>query len=104
MSEKDIENALVERLDKMTAILQLAFKEQLDSAREGILSDQIAAALIEMASSGWMEAGELKSAVAKLTHQSERTVSRRISTLVSQHVLKQEGTGPSVRYKSTGII
>ncbi len=95
---------IVKRLDHLIAILQLAFQDQIESARQKILADPISSAIIEKASGDWIDAGQLKSAVAAEFRQSERTVSRRIASLISQHVLEQQGLGPKTKYKATGLI
>ncbi|HZO30593.1 MAG TPA: hypothetical protein VFH48_31870 [Chloroflexota bacterium] len=103
MSDQD-RDELVARLDTIIAILQLALKDKLDTARQELLADSVAAAILEQTSADWVESGVLQSQVAAATKQSDRTVRRRIASLLSQHALVQSGTGPRVRYRSTGLI
>jgi hypothetical protein len=95
---------VLKRLDTIIAVLQLAFKDRIDVARQQIINDPIAAEILELAANGWIEAGDLKRQVALKSQQSERTVGRRIAGLVAQRVLEQTGSGPRTRYRVTGLI
>jgi hypothetical protein len=95
---------VLKRLDTLIAIMQLAFRNQLDAARQQITADPISAEILEISANDWVEAGELKRRVALGTKQSERTVARRIATLVAQRALDQSGSGSRVRYRATGLI
>lgn len=103
MSE-DVNDEVVARLDTIIAILQLALRDRLAEARQEILSDPTAAAILEQAAGDWVESGVLQSQVAAQTKQSDRTVRRRIASLLSQRALIQSGTGPKVRYRSSGLV
>jgi hypothetical protein len=96
---------VVARLDTLIAILQLVYKDELDRARREILADQVASAVMEVASAPeGVEAGQLRTRVAIETRQSERTVARRVANLVSQRALEQVGSGSKVRYRATGLL
>ena len=101
----DIEcSEVLKRLDTIVDVLQLAFKERIDVARQQIVNDPVAAEILEIASSDWVDAGEIKSRVAQATNQSVKTVERRIAALVAQRVLERTGSGPRVRYRAAGLI
>ncbi|SRR5579884_4274770 len=102
--EDDTANQIISRLDKIAAILQLAFKDQIDRARAEVLADPVSAAILEATADGWIDAGDLKQKVSKDLKQSERTVSRRLAILIGRQALEQSGSGPSTRYRSTGLI
>lgn len=104
MSSSNEREEMVKRLDTIIAIMQLAFKDRIDVARQQIMADTVAAEILKIAANDWVEAGDLKSQVALETKQSVRTVERRISALLAQRVLDQTGSGPRVRYRSTGLI
>lgn len=93
---------VLQRLDRIIFLLGLAFREQLDAARRRVLSDPVAAALVETAADDWIAAGDLKRRVAVTTKQSERTVSRRLSQLVVEGWIEAVGAGANVRYRSGG--
>jgi DNA-binding transcriptional ArsR family regulator len=95
---------VLRRLDRIAAILELAFREPIDSARQEIRADSVAAAILDLTAENWVSAGDVKRTVSGQTGQSERTVSRRLSTLVGQAFVEAEGQGPTVRYRATGIV
>jgi hypothetical protein len=97
-------DAVLAKLDTIIAIMQLAFRDQIDAARKQMLADPISAAILDKAAAGWVDAGELRSRVAQDTKQSERTIQRRIASLLGQRALDQEGAGPRIRYRATGLI
>jgi len=96
------DDPVLQRLDRIIFLMSLAYREQLDTARRKVLSDPIAAALVENAAEDWITAGDLKRRVAVATKQSERTVSRRLSQLVVEGWIEAMGAGGSVRYRSGG--
>lgn len=97
------DDPVVQRLDKLIAITQLARKDAIDRARERILGDSTKRAIVE-AASDWTTAGELKTTVMKHTKESPATVSRRLAELVAEGVLAKQGAGSNVSYKATGLI
>lgn len=98
------DRAVEERLDRIVAILQLAFREPLTEAREAIRRDPVNSALLDHAADDWVAAGELKKRAMEVTKQSKATVERRIASLVGAGGLTTEGAGPSVKYRSTGLL
>lgn len=98
------EELIAEKLDTVIALLQLAFHDQIERARQQIRSDPVAAAILDHADGEGIEAGQLQARVAEQTKQSSRTVRRRIAALVEQKALVQLGSGPATRYRSTNLI
>jgi hypothetical protein len=96
-------DAIVQRLDKLIAILQLAHQDAVEAARERILADKVNKVILEL-TANWTTAGNLKKAAMQKTKQSQPTVERRIAGLVGQGVLEKQGAGGNVSYKSTGLI
>jgi hypothetical protein len=94
---------VIERLDKLAAILKLAHRAEIDSARTAIRSDKVNAEILDM-TSDWVGAGPLKSSVISKTKQSKPTVERRIGSLVEQGALERRGAGSASSYRSTGLI
>ena len=94
---------LIERLDRIAAILKLAFREEIDGARTAIRADTVSAEILEL-TSGWVAAGQLKSSVISKTGQSKPTVERRIASLVEQGALERRGAGTATSYRSTGLV
>ena len=94
---------VVERLDKLTAILQLAHRDAIERARTQIRADKVNAAILD-GSSQWVGAGKLQAAVANKTKASKRTIQERIVDLIGQGVLDKRGGGPTTEYKANGLI
>jgi hypothetical protein len=104
VDEANYQAQIVARLDTLIALFQFANADKIEEARTRVRADIVAAAILDATSVEWVNAGELKSRIAKETNQSERTVLRRIANLVAQRALEQSGTGPRVRYRSTGLL
>jgi|SRR5450759_307968 len=94
---------IVARLDTLIAITRLAHADRIDEVRNATRADPINAAILDMAVD-WTAAGELKGSVAKALDQSDRTVARRVSDLLADGLLEQQGAGPSTKYRATGLI
>jgi hypothetical protein len=94
---------VVERLDMLIAILRLAHREEIESARAVIRSDEVNTAILEGAAD-WVGAGKLGAAAAKKTKQSERTVKRRVAELLGSGLLQKKGAGTSIEYRTTGLV
>jgi Fic family protein len=94
---------LARRLDTIIAILQLAHRDEIESARSTIRGDKVKAAILDGAKN-WTPAGKLTSAVKAKTKQSSATVNRRITELLATGVLEKQGGGPATEYRSTGLI
>lgn len=98
------DNEMVKRVDRIIAILQLAYRDEIEAARTEVLRDAVNAAILELVSTDWVSAGDVKAKVVASTKQASRTVERRLARLVATGVIDQEGAGPKVRYRSTGVL
>jgi Fic family protein len=98
------DNDIVVRLDRMISILQLAYSDEIAGARAKVRADPIKLHVLDATEAEFVKAGDLKSAAAKITGESERTVSRRIQELVTLGALERRGGGQMIAYKSTGLI
>lgn len=99
MSEQDI----IERLDRLIAIQQIAHKDVLDAARSTTRADKVNAAILD-ATSGWIGTASLQSTAIKKSGAKERTVQMRIVDLLSKGLLEKRGGGRNIEYRSTGLI
>lgn len=97
------DDLVLQRLDRIIFLLGLAFRDQIDAARQEVLRDPVSAALVDTAAEDWITAGDLKRRAAAATKQSERTVSRRLSQLVAEGWIDVAGSGANVKYRSSGI-
>jgi metallophosphoesterase superfamily enzyme len=94
---------IVRQLDHITFLLSLAFRDQISAAQQDVLTDPVAAAVLEAVAEDWVAAGDLKRQVAASTKQSERSVSRRLTQLVADGWIELSGAGANVKYRSRGI-
>jgi hypothetical protein len=91
------------KLDKIIAILQLAHYDSFDAARARVRADKTNAAILGLAAKE-SPAGNLTKAVKLETGESDRTIARRIATLVDLGALERSGAGPTTAYKATGLV
>lgn len=95
---------VIERLDTIIALMNLAFAEQIELARSQLMNDPVSAAILDSLATGPVSAGDLKERAAKASGQSERTVLRRVASLVAQRAIEQQGSGPRTTYRTTGLF
>lgn len=94
---------VVERLDRLIAMFALVNKDALTNAANEVRGDSVKAAILSIAED-WVAAGEMMQKIAKSESVSERTVRNRVAELLTMRALKRDGSGPSVRYRVTGLI
>lgn len=94
---------VVERLDRVIAILQLAHGEAIERARTRIRSDKVNAAILD-ASAKWVASAKMQSTVATKTKAATRTIQERIADLIAQGVLEKRGATRTTEYKASGLI
>jgi len=94
---------VVERLDRITAILQLAHGDAIERARVRIRSEKVNAAILD-ASAEWVPAAKMQTVVASKTKAKTRTIQRNIADLIAQGVLEKRGATSTTEYKASGLI
>jgi DNA-binding transcriptional ArsR family regulator len=99
-----MDQELADKLDTIIGLLNLAFAEPIQRARDAVMRDPVKAAVIDAIGSGPMDAGALQSAVRTATGQSDRTVSRRLAELLAQGMVMRSGTGPKGQYRLSGLM
>ncbi len=95
--------ALERKLDLLIALTRIGIRDQLERERRVLMADDVSVAILR-GCQNWVSAGELKSVVMQATKQSEATVKRRISELVSSGALLRRGATRSVTYKTSGLF
>jgi hypothetical protein len=96
---------LLERLDRLTAILELALAPQLAEGRAAVRADEVDAAILDAAASAdWTPAANLQNAVATKTGKKERAIQGHVGALVARGFLLKDGGGTKVRYRTNGVI
>jgi hypothetical protein len=96
-------DGVIERLDRITSILSLAFSDQLAATAQQIRSNPVADALLNDAGD-WIAAGVLQGRVKEATSKSKSTIKREIAQLVTIGALVTRGQGSAVEYRSTGVV
>jgi DNA-binding transcriptional regulator PaaX len=91
------------QLELLIALTRVGVRDQLAKERRLLFEDDVNRAIL-MASEDWISAGKLKEAVQRETGQSEPTVKRRLSELVSRGALIRRGAGRAVSYRSSGLF
>lgn len=94
---------VVERLDRLTAIMRIAHADAIERTRERIRSDNVNAAILDGAKK-WTPAGKLKASVMKKTGTGATTFRDRIDDLLNVGLVEKHGGGPTTEYKATGLI
>lgn len=94
---------VVQRLDRLIALTELAYATEISRARDEMRSDPVTAAILD-STEDWSQSGPLKTKVSTATGSSEKTVQRRISELVEKRFLLVDGSGPSRRVKNASLI
>jgi hypothetical protein len=95
---------VVERLDLILAVLQLAHQDAIERAGSRLRSDEVNSAILEACADDWIAAGKLKSTVMSRTKAKDRTVRGRIAALTTQRAIQRRGGGSNVEYRSMGLV
>lgn len=95
---------VVERLDRVAAILALANRSAIAESRQEIRGDDLNVAILDACSSDWAPAGEIWKKVSKKSKTSRSTFKRRITELVAEGALFRQGNPPAVTYRSSGLV
>jgi predicted HTH transcriptional regulator len=96
--------ALVERLDHLTQMLELALAPQLDAARASIREDPINAVILDAAAGDWRSASKLQQQVEKHSGKKKRTVQDRIANLTHRGFLEKQGGGTTTEYRTNQVV
>lgn len=94
---------VVERLDRLTALMRIAHADAVERTRERIRSDKVNAAILDGAKN-WAPAGKLKTTVMRKTGTGATTFRDRVDDLLNGGLLVKRGGGPTTEYKATGLI
>lgn len=104
MADKTVEEQLLDAQRLTNFILRAAFRNELEDLGHRVASDPIMAAVLAEVANGPLAAGDVKDRVAETTNASGSTLKRRIAEMETLGVLERLGSGPSVSYRSTGLV
>jgi hypothetical protein len=103
-ASETVNNPVVQRLDRLTTLLELALAPQLEEARQKIRSDGLDAAIFDAAAGGWTPASQLRQAVAAATGRKQRAIQIHVGDLVDKGFLLKRGGGNHVEYFTSEVI
>jgi hypothetical protein len=95
---------LLDRIDHLTRVLELALAPQLEAARASLRRDPIDAAILDAAAGGWKSPGKLQQQVEKRSGKKKRTVQDRIASLTDRGFLEKQGGGPTTEYRTNPVV
>jgi hypothetical protein len=95
--------AILERLDALIALTQIAHADSISRQRDALRTDPLAAAILDH-TEAWIAGGDLTRAVVTETGGGASTIGKRLSELVARGILRRSGAGHATRYKNSGIL
>jgi len=95
---------LIERLDHLTQMLELALAPQLQVARAALREDEIDAAILDAGSGKWKPAAELLREVEGATGKKKSAIHDHINRLLDRGFLKKQGGGPTTEYRTSAVL
>jgi hypothetical protein len=98
------DDAVIERLDRLIALVAIAHGDALARVREQVQKDPVDAAIMSAAAEDWVLSGDLQRQVSKATGVAPRTVLRAITDLSGGHLLISRGSGKLTSYRASGVI
>lgn len=101
--DDDATRELLDRLDLLVGVIQLAYAEEIAVARSKLRGDPVTTAILDQAED-WVSARAIQEGVAAAASVSTRTAQRRMSDLVTMRALAMRGSGRAIEYRSTGLI
>jgi hypothetical protein len=93
---------VIERLDKLIALVSLAFAEPIGRARDAVRSNPAIAAILDASSEGWTPAAVVRDR-AKAAGAAESTTRKYVADLVAAGALRYRGATSTREYRSTGV-
>ncbi len=99
----EYEQQMLEKLDLLLGVIQLAYAEEIKVARADLRSDAVVAALLDTCVD-WTPASTAINEAVRISGSAKRTVQRRISDLLAKRALAQRGAGVATTYRSTGLL
>jgi len=96
------ESEMVRELRTIRTLLAIDKKDELSEIFGD--SDEISETILDkLSSTEWRRAGELKSDVAEEHDSSNRTVNRRVDSLLDRNLIEKKGNSRATEYRLTGL-
>ena len=103
-AEPTVADAVMERLDLMLAVLQLAHHDAITRAAVELRSDPVNAAILDVCAEEWVAAAQLKAKVRERTAASDSTLKARLALLVARRAIQRRGATHTTAYRALGLI
>lgn len=93
---------VLQRLDRVIALLQMAHADAIEAAHKKIRSDKVYAAILD-STKNWTAAAKVQAA-AKKKGAARSTTSKKVVELLERGLLEKRGGGSTIEYRSTGLV
>jgi hypothetical protein len=103
-SHPTLAEEVLERLDLMLGVLQLAHHDAIARAAEELRADEINAAILEACADDWIAAADLKAAVRSKVSVGDTALKARLSNLVARRAIQRRGATHTTAYHALGLI
>lgn len=97
------EEQVIERLDLMLAVLQLANHDAIERARQELRADPLNAAILD-ACPDWTPASVVYAKAKEAAGASERTIRTRLVALEARRALWARGSSRDRAFRATGLV
>jgi hypothetical protein len=99
------DSAVLERLDLLVGLLELAHHDSIERARDQIRSDEINGTILDFCAEERRAPKEIVDHVlGAVPKSSSRTIQRRLRELVARRALNEQGATSDKIYVATGLV
>jgi hypothetical protein len=95
---------VLERLDLMIAVLQLAHHDAIVAAADEIRKDEVNAAILDACADDWTLAMTVITKVRNEVKVSTRSVQRHLAALVARRAIQRRGATTTTAYRASSLI
>jgi hypothetical protein len=95
---------LVDRLDRITQMFELALSPQLQAARAALRENAVDAAILDAGGGNWKPAARLLSEVEGATGKKKRAIHGHINALLERGFLEKQGAGRTTEYRTSAVL
>lgn len=95
------DEAILAELRRLSALIELAFRNELEAGRAALLADPLNRAIFKATKTKWVGSGEIQ---RRITNAGNSTIRERLSELADQGLLDRRGDGPAREFRSKGLI
>jgi len=100
----EFETEVLERLDRIAAILALASRHAVAEVRRQVRPDDLSTAILDTCGSDWISGAELRRPVGDWAKRGDRTFRACAAEVVAIGALRRRGRTKGARYATTGLL